>query len=227
MEGAHAGAQAAGDMPNGSGHEAKALQPIDISDEKRQAQEASRGASAPQDAEKSKDEKSGQEKQENKNPPGGYDSTPIPYRPGGYTVKITIHRATNLPMADINSLSSDPYVLAECKTDNPMRHKEDPPIIFRTPTIRRNTDPEWNAVWIVANAPADGFKLKLRVYDEDPANKDDRLGNVHINVPALQGWAGLQDERYHIEKKTGSKRAYVVRAVATCFRVAKHMHGDV
>jgi hypothetical protein len=227
MEGSNnAGAQTAGDMSNGAS-EKKATQPIDITEEKRQAQEAGKAQPAPRDAEKSKEENAGNEKASNDNPPGGYDSTPIPYQPGGYTVKITIHRATNLPMADINSLSSDPYVLAECKTDGPMRHKEDPPLQFRTPTIRRNTDPEWNSVWIVANAPAGGFKLKLRVYDEDPANKDDRLGNVHIHVPALQGWAGLQQQKYHVEKKSGSKRAYVVRAVATCFRVAKHMHGDI
>ncbi|GAB7335081.1 hypothetical protein MBLNU13_g06932t1 [Cladosporium sp. NU13] len=226
MEGSNETAQTAGDMSNGA-HEKKATQPLDITEEKRQAQEAGKAQPAPRDAEKSKDEHADNEKKDNNNPPGGYDSTPIPYQPGGYTVKITIHRATNLPMADINSLSSDPYVLAECKTDGPMRHKEDPPLQFRTPTIRRNTDPEWNAEWIVANAPAGGFKLKLRVYDEDPANKDDRLGNVHIHVPALQGWAGMQQQKYHIEKKSGSKRAYVVRAVATCFRVAKHMHGDI
>ena len=229
MEETNAGAQTqtAGSMPNGGGHESKTMQPIDISEEKRQAHEAGHARPEPRDAEKSKEEHAGDEKQDNNNPPGGYDSTPIPYQPGGYTVKITIHRATNLPMADINSLSSDPYVLAECKTDGPMRHKEDPPLQFRTPTIRRNTDPEWNAEWIVANAPAGGFKLKLRVYDEDPANKDDRLGNVHIHVPALEGWGGMKQQKYHIEKKSGSKRAYVVRAVATCFRVAKHMHGDI
>lgn len=226
MEGSNGSAQTAGDISNGA-QEKKATQPLDITEEKRQAQEAGKAQPAPRDAEKSKDENADSEKKDNNNPPGGYDSTPIPYQPGGYTVKIIIHRATNLPMADINSLSSDPYVLAECKTDGPMRHKEDPPLQFRTPTIRRNTDPEWNAEWIVANAPAGGFKLKLRVYDEDPANKDDRLGNVHIHVPALQGWAGMQQQKYHIEKKAGSKRAYVVRAVATCFRVAKHMHGDI
>lgn len=224
MEAANAGVQNEAAMP---GQQSRTIQPIDISEEKRQAQEASRHRPAPKEAEKSQDEKAGEEKADNDDPPGGYDSTPIPYRPSGYTIKITIHRATNLPMADINSLSSDPYVLAECKADGPMRHKEDPPLRFRTPTIRRNTDPEWNADWIVANAPAGGFKLKLRVYDEDPANKDDRLGNVHIHVPELQGWSGMQDQRFHIEKKSGSKRAYVVRAVATCFRIAKHMHGDI
>jgi hypothetical protein len=227
MEGTNAGTQTMGNMPNGGAHESNAMQPIDISEEKRQAQEAGKARPAARDAEKTNDEHAGDEKQDSDKPAGGYDSTPIPYQPSGYTLKITIHRATHLPMADINSLSSDPYVIAECKTDAPMRHKEDPPLQFRTPTIRRNTDPEWNADWIVANAPAGGFKLKLRVYDEDPANKDDRLGNVHIHVPALEGWGGVQQQRYHIEKKSGSKRAYVIRAVATCFRVAKHMHGDI
>lgn len=228
MEGSNASApQTAGGMPNGGGHQSNAVQPVDISEEKRQAQEAGKARPAARDAEKTEKQQTGKEEKDNDQPAGGYDSTPIPYRPGGYTVKITIHRATNLPMADINSLSSDPYVVAECKAEGPMRHKEDPRLLFRTPTIRRNTDPEWNADWIVANAPKDGFKLKLRVYDEDPANKDDRLGNVHIHVPPLAGWGGLQQQRYHIEKKSGSKRAYMVRAVATCFRVAKHMHGDI
>ncbi|KAK1090650.1 hypothetical protein LTR48_007885, partial [Friedmanniomyces endolithicus] len=31
-------------------------------------------------------------------PAGGFDATAIPERPPGYTLKIIIHRATNLPM---------------------------------------------------------------------------------------------------------------------------------
>ncbi|OQO07491.1 hypothetical protein B0A48_07188 [Cryoendolithus antarcticus] len=170
--------------------------------------------------EKKKDEKKGD------GPAGGYDGTPIPFHQPGYTLKFTIHRASNLPMADVNSLSSDPYVLAELKTDHQTRHKEDPPLRLRTPTIRRSTDPEWNVDWIVANVPSSGFKLKLRLYDEDPADQDDRLGNVHVHVNSLgQHWEGLKEQRYAIEKRTGSKRAYAIRAVATCFRMAEHMHG--
>nr|OQO27842.1 hypothetical protein B0A51_04677 [Rachicladosporium sp. CCFEE 5018] len=133
--------------------------------------------------------KSGIEKKEDEKkgdgPAGGYDATPVPFHQAGYTLKFTIHRASNLPMADVNSLSSDPYVLAELKTDHQTRHKEDPPLQLRTPTIRRSTDPEWNVDWIVANVPASGFKLKLRLYDEDPADQDDRLGNVHVHVNSL------------------------------------------
>ncbi|KAM0721919.1 hypothetical protein Q7P37_002844 [Cladosporium fusiforme] len=210
MEAGHTADQTAGGVPPVGGQEGHTIKPLDISAERQRAQEVSNQDPYKSANDAKKDTEKQQVEQEDQ-PPGG----------------ITIHRATNLPMADINSLSSDPYVLAECKTDNPMRHKEDPPLRYRTPTIRRNTDPEWNADWIVANAPAQGFKLKLRVYDEDPANKDDRLGNVHVHVPPLDGWEGLHDKKYHIEKKSGSKRAYLVRAVATCFRVAEHMHGDL
>lgn len=232
MEADNTGARVGGEVPKDGEKAGHNIKPIDITEEKHQAQSTAATNGAAKDIEKSKAEEdttakeSGGQQQQDQ-PAGGYDSTPIPYRPGGYTVKITINSARNLPMADVNSLSSDPYVLAECKADGPMRHKEDPPLRFRTPTIRRNTDPEWNADWIVANAPAQGFKLKLRVYDEDPANKDDRLGNVHVSVPALEGWGGMQKQKFHIEKKAGSKRAYLVRAVATCFRMAKHMHGDI
>lgn len=159
-------------------------------------------------------------------PAGGFDQTPLPRRPTGYTIAITFHRATNLPMADVNSLSSDPYILAQLYTDVPGRHKEDPPLQKRTQTIRKSVDPEWNAEWIVANVPASGFQLKARIYDEDPATHDDRLGNAHINVPRLdEHWQGIDNETYKIKKRSGSKRAYFVRIFATCIGTAKHMNG--
>lgn len=231
MEADKAIAQTARESPDREGQEGHTARPLDISAEKKQAQESAVHNGTSRDPEKGGAGEGGMnehsEESKEKQPAGGYDSTPIPHRPGGYTIKITIHRATNLPMSDVNSLSSDPYVLAECKSDGPMRHKEDPPLQFRTPTVRRNTDPVWNSDWVVANAPAEGFKLKLRVYDEDPANKDDRLGNVHVHVPSLVGWEGMKQKNFHIEKKAGSKRAYVVRAIATCLQLAEHMHGDL
>jgi len=166
--------------------------------------------------------------QEEKKPAGGFDSTPIPQAPPGWTIKITFHRATNLPMADINTLSSDPYVLAQLTSSLAPRHKEDPFLRMRTPTIRKNTDPTWNTEWIIANVPSSGFKLKARVYDEDPADHDDRLGNVHVQVNSLsEGWEGINNRGYKIMKRSGSKRAYAVRAVAACFRQAKHLNGDL
>lgn len=163
-----------------------------------------------------------------KEPAGGYDSTPIPNAPPGYTVKITFVRAANLPMADLNSLSSDPYVLAQLNTGLPTRHKEDPPLRFRTHCIRRKTDPVWNAEWVVANVPSSGFKLKARVYDEDPADHDDRLGNVHVHVNSLsEDWVGIKEGEYEIKKRMGSKRAYLIRAITTCIGTTKHMSGQL
>jgi hypothetical protein len=171
-------------------------------------------------------DKKQKEQKEEKQPEGGYDSTPLPHAPPGYTIRITFHRAANLPMADINSFSSDPYVLAQIYTGLPTRHKEDPPLNFRTPTIRRNTDPEWEQEWIVANVPASGFRLKCRLYDEDPADHDDRLGNVVIMVPSLsEHWEGIHNQSYKIKKRMGSKRAYLMRAIAVCIKTAHDMHG--
>lgn len=172
------------------------------------------------------DAKSNKSSMASKQPAGGLDSTPIPSAPPGYTVKITFHRATNLPMADINSLSSDPYVLAQINTSLPSRHKEDPPLRLRTPTVRRSTDPEWNCEWIVANIPKDGLTLKARIYDEDPADHDDRLGNVHVHIGNVDGgWGGIKEQAYKIKKRAGSKRAYMVRAVTACVSRAEDMHG--
>ncbi|CAI6341759.1 unnamed protein product [Periconia digitata] len=163
-----------------------------------------------------------------KQPEGGFDDTPVPHAPPGYTIRVTFHRATNLPLADINTLSADPFIVAELITALPTRHKEDPPLQLRTPTVRQNTDPEWNTQWIIANVPASGFRLKCRLYDEDPADHDDRLGNAHVVVDSLsEHWPGIKEQRYSIKKRMGSKRAYLLRAVAVCFNKVQHMSGSL
>ncbi|XP_014556730.1 hypothetical protein COCVIDRAFT_26570 [Bipolaris victoriae FI3] len=163
-----------------------------------------------------------------KGPEGGFDDTPVPRAPPGYTVKFTLHRANNLPLADINTLSADPFVVAQLITSLPTRHKEDPPLTMRTHTVRQSTDPEWNYEWIVANVPASGFNFKCRIYDEDPADHDDRLGNVHVVVPSIsENWPGIHDQTYTIRKRMISKRAYALRAVAVCFGKVHHMSGTL
>jgi hypothetical protein len=163
-----------------------------------------------------------------KGPAGGFDDTPIPRAPPGYTVKFTFHRANNLPLADINTLSADPFIEAVLDTGLPTRHHEDPPLTMRTPTVRQNTNPVWNCEWIVANVPASGFKLKCRIYDEDPADHDDRLGNVHVMSDTVsEQWPGIKDELFPIRKRMVSKRAYFLRAVAVCFKKLEHMNGTV
>ncbi|KAL9044617.1 MAG: hypothetical protein Q9214_002259, partial [Letrouitia sp. 1 TL-2023] len=167
-------------------------------------------------------------KQSKSQPAGGFDDTPIPRASPGYTLKFTFHRATSLPMADINSFSSDPYVYAQLNTALNSRHKQDPYMRLRTPTIRKSTDPVWDTEWIVANVPASGFKLKARIYDEDPADHDDRLGNVHVNVDSIgESWSGIKEQSFKIKKRMGSKRAYLIRGCAAMFSKDLHMSGNL
>ncbi|KAK3321957.1 hypothetical protein B0H66DRAFT_473069 [Apodospora peruviana] len=153
-------------------------------------------------------------------PAGGYDPIPLPDAPQGYTVKFIFHRATNLPVADMHTHAADPFLQATLTADVPKRHNEDPLLIHRTPTIRKTTEPEWENEWIVANVPASGFTLKCRLYDEDWPDHDDRLGNVTIRVPHVDenwegiGAAGPDGEVFEVKKRSGSKRAYFLRAVA-------------
>jgi len=185
-------------------------------------------AHAPGDAGPPGPQKSDTGSSKKKGPEGGFDDTPLPRAPPGWTVRITLHGAKNLPLADINTLSADPFIVAQLTTALPPRHKEDPPLLLRTPTVRQNTDPVWDFEWVVANVPASGFRLKCRIYDEDPADHDDRLGNVHVEVPAVaEGWPGLHRKTFAIRKRMVSKRAWLLRAMAVCFGKAEHMTGTL
>lgn len=161
-------------------------------------------------------------------PAGGYNPTPVTPQPPGYTVKIIFHRATRLPLADFATLSSDPYVKAELRTALPGRSKEDPPITFRTRTIWHSTEPEWEQEWVLQHVPASGFRLKARLYDEDSNDRDDRLGNAHILVgPIDENWKGIHNQAYDIKKRSGSWRAYALRAVASAVNKEKRLGGDL
>ncbi|TVY68829.1 hypothetical protein LSUE1_G006552 [Lachnellula suecica] len=163
-----------------------------------------------------------------KEPAGGYDATPIPTARDGYTVRFTFHRAENLPMSDLNSRSSDPFIMATLSSALPTRHKEDPAMVVRTPTIHKNVDPVWDYRWVVAGVPSSGFRLKCRLYDEDPSDHDDRLGNVTIHVNHIdQNWRGIQEEQFDIKKRMASKRAYLVRGCAAMLSSNVHMGGHL
>lgn len=165
---------------------------------------------------------------EHDGPAGGFDDTPVPQAEPGCTLKITFHRAKNLPFADFNTISSDPYLLATLKTTLPKRHKQDPDLVLRTPTIHRNVNPEWSTEWIIANVPRSGFFLKCRIYDEDPADHDDRLGNVHVYVNDVdERWQGFKEQSFGIKKRMASKRAYFIRGVAALVSKDTKMSGEM
>jgi hypothetical protein len=151
-------------------------------------------------------------------PTGGFDDTPLPDAPPGYTIRFIFHRATNLPVADLATRASDPFLFATLRAAVPKRHKEDPDLSHRTRTLRRCTDAQWDDEWIVANVPASGFSLKCRIYDEDTADHNDRLGNVTIKVPHLdETWKGFPPpgEEFRVKKRVGSKRAYLLKGVVS------------
>ena len=180
------------------------------------------------DQAKDKITKKQQKIKDKKDPPGGYDATPIPTARDGYTLRFTFHRAENLPISDLNSRSSDPYIKATLTSSMQKRHKEDPNMVLRTHTVHENVNPEWNSEWIVACVPSNGFRLKCRLYDEDPSDHDDRLGNVTIDVNNIsQNWPGIRNESFLIKKRMGSKRAYMVRGCASMLSRNVHMSGHL
>jgi hypothetical protein len=163
------------------------------------------------------------------NPPGGKDDTPIPSAPDGYTIRFMFIRAENLPMSDLKDRSSDPYITATLTSQAiQKRHKEDPDMVLRTKTIHKNTNPEWNQEWVVANIPSSGFKLKCRLYDEDQADRDDRLGNVTITATNIgTSWQGIKEKCYDIKKRMGSKRAYFLKGCISMLSRKVHMNGQL
>lgn len=160
---------------------------------------------------------------------GGHDDTPIPKFSGDtYIVRFTFHRAENLPISDINSRSTDAYIHATLSTFLPKRHREDNDLILRTKTVHKDTNPKWEQQWVVAGIPSDGFRLKCRLYDEDPTDHDDRLGNVTVYAHKIyENWPGLKEEGYDIKKRMGSKRAYTIQACISAVSKDVHLGGKL
>ena len=160
-----------------------------------------------------------------KQPPGGLDKTPVQRTPGTtYTVKVTFHRANNIPVSDFGKRSSDPYILAQMDTGLPSRHSADPPLRYRSHTVYESTEPKWESSWTVAGVPASGFVLKARLYDEDPEDHDDKLGKVYIQTGKLNDGFKLDQQVYKMTSKGASVRAYGLRWCTSMAKRDKHMH---
>jgi Ca2+-dependent lipid-binding protein len=91
------------------------------------------------------------------------------------TVEIVFHSAHNLPIGDLNSLSSDPYIKAELLVPSRPREPDDPPVTFRTPTIRRSRQPVWT--------PQSAVKAQ-RDHEDAPPGQNDIAAVWVVNVPS-------------------------------------------
>ncbi|KAF7345352.1 C2 domain-containing protein [Mycena venus] len=124
--------------------------------------------------------------------------------PPTYTLQITFDRAKNLPVADLGTLSCDPYVLASIVVPNAE------PLKYRTPTIRRTRDPTWNSTW------TPGPKLS-----------PDRLGKAVARFGAeemKEGFESLETE-YVLQKRKGDLHPYILTYLAALLpgqKLVKH-----
>ena len=136
-----------------------------------------------------------------------------------YTCEIVFHRATNVPVADLNDLSSDPYIHATLTPLHNVTGSSGPPgvqpLSFRSQTVRKTLNPTFtNARWLVSGIPASGFLLTLWLMDEDPGNYDDKLGRAVIPFPGNEGPALKEgfdtgEREYKIHKRHGGLRTRV------------------
>jgi hypothetical protein len=126
-----------------------------------------------------------------------------------YTCKITFLKVCNVPVADLNDLSCDPYLEVTLSEDPPKDTSDPQYLTYRTRTCRRNLNPEFNEQWIVAGIPGSGFLLSIKLRDEDPGNVDDDLGKTILRMPN-EGEGTLNDSwksgdrEYKVHKRTGS-----------------------
>lgn len=139
-----------------------------------------------------------------------------------YTCLITINRAVNVPVSDVNNFSCDPYFHATLSTGHGDGSSDTHSLTYRTHTVRRTRDPSFDSQWLVSGIPASGFTLSLTLFDEDPGNFDDKLGKAVLHFPENglsldDGWESKQQE-YKVHKRKGvlsSKLWTFVAKVAT------------
>lgn len=87
--------------------------------------------------------------------------------------------------------------------------------------MHRTLNPVWESKWRVAGLPRSGFKLTIRLRDEDPGDHDDRLGTVLVRENCLHENLFRDHQEYNVKKTRGSVRSYILTYVASA--VSKHI----
>jgi C2 domain len=151
-------------------------------------------------------------------------------------VLITFKGASHIPIGNFMDQSSDPYLSAQLTPRTPPTSEHPPyPLTFRTSTLRRTRDPEWNETWHLGGIPPEGFELEVKIMDEDkPGDFDDRLGVAYLSVTQLptgsnDGGAGeSQEYTVKVMKRKASRRAYAATYIsAWCSGDFKKQRGRV
>jgi hypothetical protein len=138
-------------------------------------------------------------------------------------ILITFKSASNVPISDLVSKASDPYLIALITPRTCPSQAHPPfPLSFRTSTKRESRNPEWMETWHLGGMPIEGFDLRIKIYDEDkPGDRDVRLGVAELSLPRLppaNPEGGRGDPQVYvlkIMKRKASRRAY-----ATTYLVA-------
>ena len=152
-------------------------------------------------------------------------------------ILITFKHASHIPVRDIMSQSSDPYLLAFLTPRAPPSPEHPPfPLTFRTTTKRHTRDPQWEEAWHLGGMPLEGFDLVLKLFDEDkPRDLDNGLGiaelSVNENLPPTGEDGKPGEPRMHelkIKKRKANRQTYAATyLVAWCNRDFKRQRGRV
>ncbi|XP_041372347.1 extended synaptotagmin-2-like [Gigantopelta aegis] len=105
-------------------------------------------------------------------------------------LRISLVEAKDLIKADISITGkgkSDPYATASVGA-----------LTFQTKVIDNTVNPLWNQTFEAIIDAADGQMLDLFVLDKDPGNKDDKLGDVQIEISQVKE-KGLLDDWLQLE----------------------------
>ncbi|KAF8323714.1 hypothetical protein DL93DRAFT_2069671 [Clavulina sp. PMI_390] len=132
-----------------------------------------------------------------------------------WTVEFTFHGAKSVPVADFPSFTSDPFLACSLAVPAHPHFNDDNPLVYRSPTVRAELNPTWEAKWRVAGIPASGFKLVIRLRDEDPSDHDDRLGSLTIREENIHEGLFRDHVEYDVKKRRGSVRAYFLTYLAS------------
>eukprot|EP00976_Prorocentrum_cordatum_P037275 757753-Prorocentrum_minimum.AAC.2 len=125
--------------------------------------------------------------------PGPGSSGPVSVSPnefftrieGGTKWAVHIHSANHVPKMDVLS-ESDPYV-SVCIIDE-FNTLVEPAQIESTLAFEDDTDPTWNAYRVLTTSPSvdtSNCKLKLTLWDYDPGDPDDIIGEVIVPLSEL------------------------------------------